>query len=188
MENMTTALQNFNEWYNKNVTTYSFNVFKNNLISDGFAQHCTDNGKLFKAILTTDGTIYLQVMKNLLSDFRSNARDNLNAIIETMVRANANKYVYVGTPIMSGENIGDFAYWVANDNVCAIDSGLNFDDFTNYILYDDDFETEIEEINFYNKDEKLSKIDEIAAELDISSEKIKQLTQKLLDLVNEGGI
>ena len=187
MENMTTALQNFNKWYNKNVTTYSFNVFKNNLISDGFAQHCTDNGKLFKAILTTDGTIYLQVMKNLLSDFRSNARDNLNAIIETMVRANAHKYV--GEPIMSCENIGNFAYWAANDNVCAIDSGLDFDDFTNYILYNDyDFETEIEEINFYNKDEISSKIDEIAAELDISSEKIKQLTQKLLDLVNAGNI
>ena len=187
MENMTIAMKNFEKWYRENVTTITYNRFCEVIFLDGYAQHCTDDGKLFKATIATDGSIYLQVMKNLLSDFRSNARDNLNAIIETMVRANAHKYV--GEPIMSCENIGDFAYWAANDNVCAIDSGLDFDNFTNYVLYEEDFEHEIIEITFSNSnEEKSSKVDEIAAELEISSDKIKILTKRLLDLVNEGEI
>lgn len=185
MENMTLAMQNFEKWYKKNVTTLPFKIFHDVLTTKGYAQHYTDDDRLFKAVITTDGDISVLIATFSILDYKKQCKNTFYDIIKCMIN-NINNGQY-SIPTMSSHDIAQFANWVANDDISIDECGLDFDTFTHYVMYEDEFENEIDEIVFSNdEDKKSSKIEEIAEELEISSEKVKELTKRLLDLLNEG--
>ena len=183
MENMTSAMQNYEKWYRENVNL-SFTLFYDYLTSDGYAQHWTNDGRLFKATLTTDGEVSVLITNSPITTYKEDCKFRIDDIIRHMIDNMDNGQFSV--PTMDSGEIAYFANWVVND-VNIADCGLTFDTFTHYVMYEDDFEIEINELIFSNNEDKSSKLDEIAAELEISSDKIKMLTKRLLDLVNEGG-
>ena len=185
MVNMTIAMQNFEKWYKKNVTTLPFVVVYKTLTANGYAQHYTDDNRLFKAVITTDGDISVLITASSILGYKEECKNIFYDIIKSMIN-NINNGQY-SIPTMSSHDIAQFANWVANDDISIDECGLDFDTFTHYVMYEDDFENEIDEIVFSNdEDKKSSKIEEIAEELEISSEKVKDLTKRLLDLLNEG--
>lgn len=186
MENMTIAMQNFEKWYNKNVTTLPFKIFHDVLTTNGYAQHYTDDDRLFKAVITTDNEISVLITTFSILDYKEECKNILYDIIKSMINNINNEHYSI--PTMSSHEIAQFADWVVNDNN-ADECGLTFDTFTHYVMYEDNFENDVDEINFGNdEDKKSSKIEEIAKELEISSDKIKMLTKRLLELINEGEI
>ena len=176
---MTNAMQKLNKWYTENVTTVPFKVITDSLNANGYTHHHTDDGKLFKLMMETDGSITLFIMKEKLSLYKTIYREDLQGIITTMI----NGMSHNGNPKMTSITIGEFAYWCANDDVNIEECGLTYSHWAYYLLYVDAVDDEVEEITFTNEDEETNSIND--NEIDsysVNDGVIKKLWVELYDI------